>query len=154
MNGGLLKEQTQFSLFKISECDVVCSAMPPTEQNSRLKDYGGFLLYLIPCLVVVAFTNAFLFPRFEMLMAGYQPEEKIPSVLTNVVAIFRFFFDYFFIVVPVVVGALVLAEYKSKKWKEKRRPVLSIFRFVIVFYTMIAMMILATASLAMVPVAG
>jgi Na+/H+-dicarboxylate symporter len=124
--------------------------MSDNEPNA-LKDYAKFALYFLPCLGAVAFTNTFLVPRFRTLLTLARPDGDLPPVLSTLNGAFEFFVSNFYLVVPPLVIVFVIAELRLSAWRRIRGRVLGILRFIFVLATILALVILATTSLAFLP---
>jgi len=120
-------------------------------ESNALKDYAKFAIYFLPCLGAVAFTSTFLVPRFEMLLTSARPDGDLPPVLSTLIGTFEFFICYFYFVIPPLILAFIFAELRSGTWKRFRGRVLGTLRFIFVFSTLLALLILATTSLAFLP---
>lgn len=117
-----------------------------------VKDYGSFLLYAIPCTVTVVFSSMVLVPRFEQLLEVSNSNKELPTILSVMVGAFRFFFDYFYLTVPPLFLALGWLEVSSSRWRSVRHLVLPAISLLFVFSTILALVVLATSALAIIPI--
>jgi len=115
------------------------------------KEYGSMLAYVIPCSIIVAFVNIILVPRFEWITQEVGAE--IPAPLGMMITAFRFFFDNFWFVGPVLLLPIVFAEVFSRFWRSRRGIFFSVLKWLFVFSTMIALTALVTSAFALIPFA-
>jgi len=119
--------------------------------KQALKDYGSLFAYLIPCSIVVAFVNLLLVPRFERISQEFGTVP--PGPLELMISSFRFFFDHFWVVVPLLLLPVILAEIFWAFWRSRRGLILSSLKWLMVFSVMVALVALGTSALALIPFA-
>jgi type II secretory pathway component PulF len=119
------------------------------QANRAFKDYASLLAYLIPCSIVIGFANFILIPRFERVAEAFGAD--IPATLATLIHGVQFFFDHFWLVLAIVLLLVIAAEFYSGFWRARRRILLGILQWLVVFSTMIALAILGTSALALQP---
>ena len=126
--------------------------------NKITRDYGSFVVWMAPLLFAVVFANIFLIPKVEK----YLDESQLPiaegSFLQNCVSflmffvqIYRFVAGSFWIVIPVAIGLIVLAEFRFNGWQKHREKILRTGNFLLMLIVITCLLLMSIVLIAVAP---
>lgn len=118
------------------------------ERSQRLREYGRFAVYVVPCLAAIAFARFTWFPHFhylvELLSGEAATQDEMYSMVSDGMNIVDTAASILRVVgIPILIF-VILAEVRFEWWRSARNQILDSIQLVIVIFTLFGLVVISS----------